>query len=206
MAGRSMKKTHGMSRTPEYESWCHMKARCYNPNNKDYYNYGARGITVCDEWKNDFLTFLCDVGYRPSVEHSLDRINGNLNYNKDNCRWATALVQSRNRPDATIPLTFKGKTLIISEWAEELGIRRSILYDRFVRGWPVERLLTAPPSNTIRKNNRMLEFRGETKPLCQWAYEIGLTPNTLKERLSRGWSVEKALTSPKDETRMKTAA
>ncbi len=87
---------HGASRTPEYQAWKGMKGRCYNRKSTGYANWGGRGITVCEQWKNSFSAFLADVGPRPGPSYSLDRINVDGNYEPGNCRWATAEMQSRN--------------------------------------------------------------------------------------------------------------
>ena len=89
--------THGMSGTPEYNSWCGMKSRCGNVNDSRYSEYGGRGITICAEWEYDFEAFLKYVGPRPSKNHSLDRIKVDGNYEPGNVRWADAPTQSRNR-------------------------------------------------------------------------------------------------------------
>ena len=74
-----------------------MRSRCYNPKSAGYKNYGGRGIAVCDQWRDDFKTFLSDVGYKPSSSHSLDRINNDGNYEPSNCKWPTPQEQVRNR-------------------------------------------------------------------------------------------------------------
>lgn len=82
---------------PEYHVWSDMKSRCYRKSNKSYKYYGGRGIIVCENWKNSFLSFLTDMGIRPTKNHSIDRINFNGNYEPNNCRWTTRSVQIHNR-------------------------------------------------------------------------------------------------------------
>jgi hypothetical protein len=92
-----LNKTHGGRFTSEYRIWAGMKNRCNNPNDKRYADYGGRGIGVCGTWNMDFAQFLKDVGKRPSILHSLDRINNNRGYEPGNVRWATAKEQANNR-------------------------------------------------------------------------------------------------------------
>lgn len=88
--------THGRSRTSEYHTWQAMIQRCANIKNKKWEHYGGRGISVCEEWTNDFYSFYKDMGPRP-IGMSLDRIDNNKGYYKDNCRWATIEIQNTNK-------------------------------------------------------------------------------------------------------------
>lgn len=121
----------------ELKVWRSMRARCRDKNNK---NYGARGISVCKRWNESFYLFFKDMGPRPSPEHSIDRINNNGNYCKNNCRWATAKQQARNRANSMV-LTFNGETLSIHDWSERLGIKKDTLICRFICGNSIERVL-----------------------------------------------------------------
>jgi len=88
--------THGMSRTPTYNAWVSMIQRCTNHNNISHKNYGERGITVCKKWQSSFEAFFKDMGKKPKGL-TLERINNNLGYSKDNCKWATRVEQNRNQ-------------------------------------------------------------------------------------------------------------
>lgn len=92
----------GFSQTPTYKTWSGMRQRCYHPKTNGYHNYGGRGITVCDQWRNSFEQFVKDMGIRP---HGMviDRIDVNGNYEPGNCRWIKASISSRNRRDVVVP-------------------------------------------------------------------------------------------------------
>lgn len=95
---RKSNTTHGYDpKSLTYRTWVSMKARCYIPSASSYSYYGGRGIKICDKWRNDFLSFLADMGERPSKLITLDRIDSSGNYEPNNCRWATKKEQCINR-------------------------------------------------------------------------------------------------------------
>lgn len=137
-------RTHGASGTPTHTTWKNMLNRCRNPKSDDYTNYGGRGITVCKEWENSFARFLADMGEKPA-DATIERVNNDLGYSKDNCVWATRAQQTVNRR-VNHRLVFNGETLTISQWASKTGLSKSLLYDRINKlKWPVDAALTTPP-------------------------------------------------------------
>ena len=126
---------HGKKNTRLYNVWQGMKQRCYNPNSIKYKNYGARGITVCDEWKNNFINFYnwaIQNGYdetKTRKEQSLDRINNNKNYEPSNCRWVSQKVNCRNRNNNVI-IEYNGETKTVAEWSSIFQIKQSTLLAR----------------------------------------------------------------------------
>lgn len=141
--------THRMSRSITYTSWKAMKRRCYNPKEPSFGSYGGRGISVSEEWRNSFETFLSDIGERPSLNHSLERINVNGNYEAENCRWATRREQNLNMRSNVI-LELNGERKCLSEWAESLCIHPQTLRGRLERGWCDEAILTTPVDARFR--------------------------------------------------------
>jgi hypothetical protein len=141
---------HGHSRgsgaSPEYRSWQAMIVRCCKPNSTQYFRYGARGIKVCERWRHSFENFLKDMGPRPAGA-TIDRINGDGNYEPGNCRWANAKEQSRNR-SSSISVTLNGTTMSLAECAERYGVDRHLLWGRLKRGWPVERAIFDAPNRS----------------------------------------------------------
>lgn len=118
-----------------------MKTRCYNKNRKDYPNYGGRGIGVTKEWVA-FEGFEKDMSPTYKEGLTLDRIDNNKGYTKENCRWVTRTVQNNNRRNNK-HLSFNGKNLTMSEWAKELGIKRSTIGQRYYTyNWSVNDCLS----------------------------------------------------------------
>jgi len=133
---------HGDYQSPEYGIWRQMIRRCSNPNEKNYHNYGGRGISVCQRWQgaNGYSNFLADVGRKPAGR-SLDRHpNKNGDYEPSNVRWATQKEQCRNTRRNRL-LSFNGKTKCLTEWAETLNLGIATIRWRLQRGWPVDRVL-----------------------------------------------------------------
>ena len=125
-----------------YQSWENMIRRCEDQDNDSYKNYGARGITVCEQWKN-FDNFFSDMGERPAGL-SLDRINNEKGYEPGNCRWANILTQNRNK-HTVLKYEFDGMTLTLPEWSERTGIPRARLWQRInVAKWPIDKVLAIP--------------------------------------------------------------
>lgn len=122
---------HGMKGTPEYLSWRSMIGRCHNKSDPAYARYGGAGIKVCRAWKESFESFYNDMGARPKGT-TLDRKNGLLGYFKENCRWATKLVQSRNRT-SSLRIMYKNRVWCGSELSEHLNMNRQTFYWRIHR-------------------------------------------------------------------------
>lgn len=129
--------THGFSRIgermPEYRSWESMLRRCCNPRDTFFSRYGARGISVCERWRESFENFIADMGRKPTTRHSLDRINNDGNYEPSNCRWATPKEQARNRRSSKI-ISVDGVSMTLVEWSERTGINPMTIAKRLSRG------------------------------------------------------------------------
>ena len=128
---KEMHTTHGLSQSRIYKVYSGMKKRCYDKNHKLYNRYGGRGITICDEWLNDFMAFYnwsMANGYQDDL--TIDRIDNNKGYSPDNCRWVTMLEQAQNT-SKNVNITYKGKTQTISAWSRETGIPQNTISRRF---------------------------------------------------------------------------
>ncbi len=135
--------THGMTGTPEYDALKNAIQRCHNPKHRSYKDYGARGITVCAEWRASKEQFLSDMGQRTSPKHSLDRLDNDLGYFKANCAWRTRSEQSRNRRSNRL-ITYLGETLTITEWGNRIGVSDNTISIRLKYGWSIQSALTTP--------------------------------------------------------------
>lgn len=132
--------SHNMSTTNTYKSWIGMKDRVTNKNHIHYKNYGGRGITIYEKWINSFENFYKDVGDRPSLKHTLDRIDNDGNYEPGNVKWSTKKEQMRNRRN-TIFLSYEGVVKSIDDWCEQLNIKKHLVYSKIRSGWDKEKIL-----------------------------------------------------------------
>ena len=110
-----------------------------------FYNYGGRGISVCEEWKNDYITFrnwALENGYKEELQ--IDRINNNGNYEPNNCRWVTSKINGNNKRNNRL-ITYKNKTMTLKSWCEKLGLKYKFVWQRIVRhNWSVKDAFEIP--------------------------------------------------------------
>lgn len=214
LSARSTK--HGAKRrsgqTPEYSSWSAMKTRCLNPNFPAYPNYGGRGIRICDRWIQSFENFVADMGERPSLAHTLERIDNNGNYEPGNCRWVTRKEQCRNKRTSVL-FEYNGERLTVQDWANRFGrgfgytYRRLFLYGLTaqeamaeLRGpvRAVPRAMKRGFVDRVRNNarTRRITVNGQTRCLTEWSEVSGIPMGVIRDRLRLGWTAERAMREP----------
>lgn len=143
--------THGKSKSPEYAVWLQARARCHDPNHRQYGDYGGRGIQMCRRWRESFEAFHADMGDQPFKGATLERKNNHLGYSPKNCVWASRKDQNRNKRN-TKKFLFNGQSMVLPDWAEVLGIKKETLVSRiYLYGWSVERAFTTPVNKEKKK-------------------------------------------------------
>jgi hypothetical protein len=141
-----------MTNSQEWSAWRGAVKRCHCPTDKYFPRYGGRGISVCDEWRYNFLAFYAYLGPKPSPKHSLDRIDTNGNYEPGNVRWATDSEQINNRRISIRYLTSDGRMMSIKEAADEYGITYGALLQRLVKyDAPIDVIAKAPRNKHLLK-------------------------------------------------------
>lgn len=126
---------HGLSRSSEYKIWNKLKNRCLDTRDDRYKDYGGRGIKVCKRWMK-FENFIADMGKRPSLDYSVDRIDNDGNYEPKNCRWATHKEQSNNMR-TNVKFLYNGAVYNLTELTKISKLRKHTLYTRIQRGWDI---------------------------------------------------------------------
>jgi len=129
------------SRTPEYYIWTTMIRRCTDQQCLSWKDYGGRGVTVCQRWRESFIAFLEDMGPRPTPAHTIGRIRNEEGYGPDNCQWETRIEQGNNKRNNRF-LTHNGETLTVAQWSRKTGLPRCRIEMRLKSGWTVERTLS----------------------------------------------------------------
>jgi hypothetical protein len=155
---------HGMTRTPTKSSHEAMMRRCYDKKFIGYKNYGGRGIKVCKRWHSLSL-FIEDMGVKPSLKHSIDRIDNNRDYTPENCRWATRKTQNRNRR-LNVKIKYGDFEFCMAEWCEILNLKYMTLVNRIVRSKKplnVEKILFSKvrykdPKNQMTKEEFLMKY------------------------------------------------
>jgi len=188
------------TKDPEYHCWRAMLARCNNPNATGYSNYGGRGIRVCPQWLTDFRTFVADVGPRPSMDHSIDRIDNDGHYEPSNVKWSTTEEQNRHKR-SLIYITINGETACLAEWARRNGLSEEVIWHRIkTSGWDPVKAATAPVGSSrrtprVKSNSFLLTVGGETMNVTEWSRRTGIGVATIWQRVRNlGWSHERAVT------------
>jgi hypothetical protein len=144
---------------PSHACYRAMLNRCFSPRNDHYAQYGGRGITVCNRWigVDGYKNFITDMRERPTMKHTIERLDVNGHYTPKNCKWATRKEQGINKR-TTVKVTIAGRTQAVSQWAEELGLTRTSFLFRLRKGWPEERLLlpNLQPDQTEKRRRTRL--------------------------------------------------
>lgn len=173
-----------------------MMSRCFDETDKDFANYGGRGITVAPELQDvdDYRRwFKNQFGFeKPPAGYTVDRINNDGNYEPGNLRLATYKEQNNNRRSNKV-LEFRGERHTISQWSEIVGLPRKTIEKRLSSyGWTVDDALTTP----VDAWKKPVQFNGQTKTICEWADDCGISRSTLCARLKKGMTIEEALATP----------
>ena len=190
---------HGMSKTPEYRAWCKMIARCYNRNDAKYHRYGARGISVCDEWigEGGFVRFLDCVKTKPAGKYSLGRIDNDGNYKPGNVRWETDDQQANNR-SSNVLLIDNGDRLTGAQCARVHGLNATTLHHRIKQGFS-----DATSSVDFRSSDhtRIVTCDGKSQSILDWSRQLSVSPRILSARKNRGWTDDDIIKIPSKKRR-----
>lgn len=186
-----VKGIHNRKQMREYRIWKGIKTRTTNPNIDDADRYSKRGITCCPEWLNSFEQFYKDMGPCPEG-YTIDRIDNDKGYFKDNCRWASYSTQAKNRGGFNKIFTYKGETHVLKDWARKLGIKYTTLWQRIYRN-----KLSFEDAIKHDPFNKLTTFRGEENTLQYFCDKYNIKYGTVITRMNKHhWSLEEALLTP----------
>lgn len=191
-------KTHGMGGTHFYSIWTDMKTRIINKGSKGYRDYGGRGIKILwkgfESFKEDMYNdYIFHVNRAGQSNTTIERIDVDGDYSKENCRWATKQEQGKNKRNSRF-ITFGGKRKTAMDWSRDLGIPRSTIQNRLNRKLPIKIVLQKEIIPDPK--SRFVTYKGKTLNLSQWGKTLKRNPTIIHSRLKRGWGAERAITTP----------
>ena len=206
MIENRLKKRHGLSKTKLYFVWKNIVNRCCRKSHHNYNWYGAKGITLCDEWRNSpesFIRWCVSNGYKEGLQ--IDRIDNSKGYSPCNCRFVSRNENQRNT-SANLRIAFAGETHTLVEWCEKLGRPYDLIYGRIRKGWTVEKAFLEPVNISQRRilnrdssgraSGIKISYNGEEHTCLEWSRIIGVPWWTISNRVKLGWEVERIFNTP----------
>lgn len=169
-------------------AYYNMRKRCNNPKNKSYKHYGGKGIKICSKW-DTLEGFLDDMMPTYKDGLTLDRIDVNGDYCKENCRWVDRKVQNNNKT-TNVYVSYKGENLTIAQLCDKYKLIYETARKLISEGYDIDYVVN------YRYEKEKITYNGITKTVSEFAKDYGMTYHQLKKRLMRGWSIERALTQP----------
>lgn len=197
-----MKRTHGLSKTRLYKRWKGIKYRCYGKHCSKYYMYGARGIMMCDEWKNDFMTFYkwsMENGFKPEL--TIDRIDYNGNYCPENCRWVDVYAQANNKSNIK-RYNIDNQNLTLTEVSQKYNVNFETLSNRVLNlKWDLYKAINTPVEIgrnqfTEINNTKNINLDGELISFNELCEISGLSNKIVRRRLNKGWTASEIINTP----------
>lgn len=186
------KKTHGKSKSKLYRIWSGMKSRCHCESNVNCYRYGGRGIRVCDRWLESFDNFIEDMGL-PAKGMTLERIDNDKGYSRENCKWATMKEQCRNRRSSKI-ITFRNQKMTLAEAAEISGTSQGTIKCWADKGLDIDSKINSYKPKPRKYNTICVD--GKTLTLKEAEKLYGIPSKRISARKNRGWSDDDSVKIP----------
>lgn len=191
----------GLSRTRLYKLWLGMKARCYKPKTHQYKNYGGRGIQVCEEWKHSFMNFYDDMheSYEEAcakygeMNTSIDRINVDVDYCKENCRWSDRITQANNTTKNVL-ICYQNRFYTEAIFCRKFGVRRHLVNKCIRNGKPIESVFEKQQPRIVYEGKPYTicgfgRFLGVSRYYVTWRLKKGMTPEEIAEEAT-GWPMD----------------